>query len=95
MKLRSVKVYQYVVFNQKNHTFFTNGPAAKSLGMENVDIEYLPKINAVRIKAPGKDDILVFTTNIAYAIPMDAITDATADVNRAQIKENDPGRAVK
>lgn len=96
MKLRAVKVYQYVVFNKKNHTFFTTeAETAKSLGMKGCTLEYLPAVNAVRIRAEGQDDILVFTTNIAYAIPDDATTDAKMDVSRAKIKNNDPGAAVK
>lgn len=94
MKLRSVKTYQYVVYGQKNHTFFTNGPAAKSLGMENVDIEYLPKMQAIRIKGE-KDDILVFVTNVAYAIPADSTVAAEADANKAPLKNIDPGAAIK
>lgn len=86
MKLKTLHTYQYVIFNKKNYTFFSENA---SLGLTNMDIEYLPKYNAVRIKN-DKDDILVFTTNVAYARPIDAEAGSDLEENRGKIKNNNP-----
>jgi hypothetical protein len=88
MKLKSIHTYQYVVFQQKNQTFFTE---SKELGLNGLELEYIPDMNAVKVKT-AKDEIIVFCTNIAYARPMDAEGN---DLIRAKIKDKNPGDSVR
>jgi hypothetical protein len=91
VKLKSVHTYQYVVFQQRNYQFFTE---SKELGLKDLQLDYYPAIGAVRIKT-DKDEIFVFTTNIAYARPMTEETAKVSDLGRAKLKDIDPGKAVK
>lgn len=71
MKLRSIKVYQSVQFRRKEELFFSGEKQGmKGIGLE---IEYDAKGGFARIKCDD-DEILVFSTNIAYAVPWDAKT---------------------
>lgn len=67
MKLKVVHTYQTVRFNKHDETHFT---AAKP-NMAEISMEYLPELLAVRIDKPGAESVLVFATNIAYAVPAD------------------------
>lgn len=91
MKLKGVSVYQTVSYNKKNHTFFADN---KDLGLAGVEMTYLPEMQAVRITLPGKDDILIFVTNIAYAIPADTTVPNVTE-NRAKLKDINSGAKVK
>ena len=64
MKLSVVHTYQSVRFNKRDETHFT---AAKPT-MEGMEMEYDEKLLIVRIRIPGVDDVIVFPTNIAYAV---------------------------
>lgn len=89
VKLKAIHTYQYVVFQQKNFQFFVE---SKELGLKDLSLEYFPAINAVRVKS-DKDDIFVFTTNIAYARPADA--SGVDELLRGKIKDRNPGDSVR
>lgn len=88
MKLKSIHTYQYVLFQNKNQTFFTE---SKELGLIGLDLEYYPEMNAVKVKT-DKDEVLVFCTNIAYARPVEAQGN---DLSRGKIKDRNPGDSVR
>lgn len=91
MKLKAIHTYQCVKFNGKNYNYMTN---SRDLGLEGIELEFLVNIGAVRVKGP-KDDILVFTTNIAYAIPDDTTISNEMLMNRGKLKNIDVSKAVK
>lgn len=91
MKLKAMKTYQTVDFNKKNHHYFTD---SRDLGLQGVQLEYLPEVQAVRVRLEGRDDIMVFTTNIAYVIPADTKV-ANVTENRAKLKNIDDTKAPK
>lgn len=91
MKLKAIHVYQTVLFNRKNVNFFSDNT---SLGLGGLDIEYLPGMQAIRVKS-DKDDVLIFCTNVAYAVPMDAKNVDDIIKNRGNIKNVDTSKAVK
>lgn len=63
MKLKTVHTYQTVRFNKRDETHFT----AEKPTMPGLELEYDPKIHAVKISMPGAIPVLVFSTNVAYA----------------------------
>jgi hypothetical protein len=89
--IKSIHTYQYVVFQGKSMSFFTE---SKELGLLNLTLEYYPTVNAVRIKT-DKDEVLVFSTNIAYARPLNEATAASDELNRGKIKNNNPGDKLR
>jgi hypothetical protein len=88
IKLKAIHTYQYVVFQNKNHQFFTE---SKELGLQGLELEYYPEMNAVKVKTE-KDEIIVFCTNIAYARPIEAVG---SELNRGKIKDRNPGDSVR
>lgn len=89
MKLKAIHTYQYVKFGGKNENFLS-----AKIGMEDLELEYLPSVNGVSVKT-AKDHVIVFTTNIAYAVPMTEET-AKRDVSkRGQIVDNVPSSPRK
>ncbi len=68
MKLKTLKTYQSVRFNTKDETHF-DGRIPR---FEGIDMEFSPQGGYVQISIPGKDSIIVFSTNIAYAVVADA-----------------------
>lgn len=88
MKLKAIKVYQSVQFNRKEELFFSDGKP----GMRGVQIAYDAKAGFARISINnelGKDDILIFPANIAYAVPADAetSTDLAAEPKLSKAKQ--------
>lgn len=67
MKLKTLKTYQSVRFNQKDETHF-DGRIQRFDGIEMV---FNPQGGYVQVSIPGKDSIIVFSTNIAYAVVAD------------------------
>lgn len=77
IKLKAIAVYQSVKFNNKQEMYF----AAAKPGMQGLEMSYEPKggYAIIRLDGPnGADEIMVFSTNIAYAVPVNANT--TADL---------------
>lgn len=84
MKIKAVATYQSVKFNGKQELYFTKAKP----GMSEIELEYDPKGNYVRISSP-QDDILVFATNIAFAVVDSEVTkakDITAEPKLRDIK---------
>lgn len=67
MKLKTLKTYQSVRFNQKDETHF-DGRIPR---FEGIQMEFSPIGGYVQISQPGKESIVVFSTNIAYAVVAD------------------------
>lgn len=65
MKIKTLRTYQSVRFNQKDETHFDN----RIPRFANIDIDYDAKMGAVRIAMEGTDTVYVFSTNIAYVTP--------------------------
>lgn len=85
MKIKAIATYQSVKFNGKQELYFTKAKP----GMANVELEYDTKGNYVRVKS-DKDDILVFATNIAFAVVDSDITksaDLTSEPKLRDIKQ--------
>lgn len=68
MRLKTLKTYQSVRFNTKDETSFD----LRVPRFEGLIMEYMPADGYVQITLPGKDSIIVFSTNIAYAVVADA-----------------------
>lgn len=64
MKLKTLKTYQSVRFNTKDETHFD----LRIPRFAGVEMEFDSKGGYVQITLPGKDSIIVFSTNIAYAV---------------------------
>lgn len=75
MRLKTLKTYQSVRFNTKDETHFD----LRVPRFENIEMEYVPADGYVQITLPGKDSIIVFSTNIAYAV--------LADVPKQELKK--------
>lgn len=67
MKLKTVHTYQSVRFNKRDETHFD---AAKAT-MAGLEMEFDTKLMAIRIRLPDADDVLVFSSNVAYAVIAD------------------------
>lgn len=67
MKLKTIKTYQSVRFNQKDETHFD----ARIPRFEGIQLDFSPESGYVTISQPGKESIIVFSTNIAYAVVAD------------------------
>lgn len=67
MKLKTIKTYQSVRFNQKDETHFD----ARIPRFEGIQLDFSPEAGYVTISQPGKESIIVFSTNIAYAVIAD------------------------
>lgn len=64
MKLKSCATYQYVRFQNKNENWLQKSPTMPDLELELVTVG-----NTAVIKATtSKDSILIFPTNISYAV---------------------------
>jgi hypothetical protein len=91
MKLKAVHTYQYARFQNKNENFFTAKADMPDLEME---LQAVGSTAVISIKS-SKDHILLFPTNVAYAIPL---TDETAKrplANRGSLKDNEPSAPRK
>lgn len=64
MKLKTLKTYQSVRFNQKDETHF-DGRIPRYTGIQ---LDYDAAAGYVTISMPGTESIIVFSTNIAYAV---------------------------
>lgn len=64
MKLKTLKTYQAVRFNTKDETHFDH----RIPRFEGIDMDFKPEYGYVQVTLPGKDSILIFTANIAYAV---------------------------
>lgn len=67
MKLKTIKTYQSVRFNQKDETHFD----PRIPRFEGIDMQFSPTGGYVTVSQPGKESIIVFSTNIAYAVVAD------------------------
>lgn len=67
MKLKTIKTYQSVRFNQKDETHF-DGRIPR---FEGIQLDFNPEAGYVTISQPGRESIIVFSTNIAYAVVAD------------------------
>lgn len=65
MKLKAIQTYQSVKFQGKQDNFFS----AAILAMKGLEITY--KDGMIRLETE-KDCVIVFTANVAYAVPADA-----------------------
>jgi len=83
MKLKTLKTYQSVRFNLKDETHFD----VRIPRFENIQMEYDVKLQVIRIEIPGKDSVLVFQTNVAYA--------ALADSEVVELKEVKEAKKIK
>lgn len=64
MKLKTIKTYQSVRFNQKDETHF-DGRIPRFSGIQ---LDYKEDAGYVIVSMPGVESIIVFSTNIAYAV---------------------------
>lgn len=69
MKLKTLKTYQSVRFNMKDETHFD----ARIPRFEGIEMEYDPSNAVCYVRIAGKDSIIIFPTNIAYAVVDDAV----------------------
>lgn len=67
MKLKTLKTYQSVRFNQKDETHF-DGRIPRYAGIQ---LEFNEQAGYVTVSMPGVEPIIVFSTNIAYAVVAD------------------------
>lgn len=64
MQLKTVHTYQTVRFNKRDETHFDAGKDS----MRDIKLTYDKKNAVVHIEMPGCESVLVFPTNIAYAV---------------------------
>jgi hypothetical protein len=64
MKLTTMHTYQSVRFNKKDETHFD----CRKPNMEGLQMEYVVDGGYARIFIPGVDEVIVFPTNISYAV---------------------------
>lgn len=64
MKLKVLKTYQSVRFGKNDETYFNPDKP----GMSKIQIAYDASLGCVTI-SDGSETVLVFSTNIAYAVP--------------------------
>lgn len=81
MKLKAMHTYQYVRFQNNNENFLSADKAT----MKDLQLELLPS-GIVTVKS-GKDSIIVFPTNIAYAIPLNEETAAKVEKGRGALRD--------
>ena len=67
MKLKTLKTYQSVRFNQKDETHFD----LRIPRFEGVEMEFVPTGGYIKVSQPGKDSIVIFSTNVAYAVVLE------------------------
>lgn len=67
MKLKTMKTYQSVRFNQKDETHF-DGRIPRYAGIQ---LDYNEDAGYVIVSMPGVESIMIFSTNIAYAVVAD------------------------
>ena len=72
MKLKTVHTYQSVRFNKRDETHFT----AEKPTMDGLEIEYDPKLMVIKLEIPGVDSVIIFSTNVAYAVVAEEIKTA-------------------
>lgn len=79
MKLKSIVTYQYVQFEGRNENWISQDMATqRNAGRKDLEITLLPHAHAVEIKS-AKDHVIVFTTNIAFAVPLNEETKAKVE----------------
>lgn len=74
MKIKVLHSYQTVRFNKKDETHFT----ADKPSMSGLSMTWLPEYMAVRLDMPGTESVLVFCTNVAYAVIADEVAPKSA-----------------
>ncbi len=84
MKLKAIATYQYVRFHGANHNFI----AMNDVRFPGLKIELL-KEGAIRVKS-DKDCILVFPTNVAYAIELTKDNEKGDTPSRGALLDVDP-----
>jgi hypothetical protein len=67
MKLKTIKTYQSVRFNQKDETHFDS----RIPRFEGLILTFNEEAGYVLVSQPGKESVIVFSTNIAYAVIAD------------------------
>lgn len=67
MKLKTLKTYQSVRFNMKDETHFD----PRIPRFEGIEMQFNQDGGYVQVSIPGKDSIIIFSTNIAYAVVAD------------------------
>lgn len=67
MKLKTLKTYQSVRFNTKDETHFD----VRVPRFDGIEMVFNPQGGYVQVTLPGKDSIIIFSTNIAYAVVAD------------------------
>lgn len=65
MKLKTVHTYQSVKFNKQQETHFDAGKPS----MAKIEMTYNSSEHCVLISMPGCESVMIFSTNIAYAVP--------------------------
>ena len=88
MKLKAIQTYQSVKFQGKQDNFFSAGVSS----MPDVKISY--QEGYVRIES-AKDCIVVFTANVAYAVPADAEQAPAEQQKRGRMTDIDHNKAPK
>lgn len=68
MQLKTVHTYQTVRFNKRDETHFDAGKD----NMRGIIMTFDKKHGVVHIEMPGADKVLVFPTNISYAVLAEA-----------------------
>lgn len=79
MKLKSIQLYQAVMWQKSNTLFITN----QRQGHESTEITM--KGDHIHIKS-ATDEIIVFPTNVAYAVPVGAPQKADSESQLRDVK---------
>jgi hypothetical protein len=80
MKLKTLKTYQSVRFNTKDETHFDS----RIPRFEGIEMEYDVSNAVVYVKLAGKDSVIIFPTNIAYAVIDDSVAVLKAESKKAK-----------
>lgn len=88
MKLKAIQTYQYARFQGKNENFF----CADKPDMKDLELEYLGE-GQVSVKT-AKDHIIIYTTNISYAVPLTAATKAKKMVTNGTLANVPTGTGI-
>ena len=92
MKLKAVHTYQYVRFQNKNENFLSAGNSS----MPDLKLELLTVGGVGLVRATtAKDSIIIFPTNIAYAIEETSENKTEKVATRGKLLDNDPSSPRK
>lgn len=89
MKLRALMTYQYVQFKGQNRNFLSD----KVAGLEGMKMHVLPELpSAIEVEL-GEEVIIIFSTNIAYAVPLDKRTEKMQVKAAPKLTDTKPAKA--